>query len=52
MSRVPQGPVLAGVDRAAFVTALADRLRRAGVPVSIGAAAALVEALGSPRRPG
>lgn len=47
MSATP-GPatLLAGVDRAAFVVALARRLREAGVPVSATALAALVEALG------
>ena len=44
--------MLAGVDRAAFATAFADRLRRAGVPVSVGAAAALVEALAVSPPPG
>ncbi len=43
--------ILAGVDRAAFVTAFADRLRRAGVPVTVGAVVALVEALAASPAP-
>ena len=39
------GALLGGVDRAAFVAALAQRLRGAGVPVTMGAMAALSEAL-------
>jgi uncharacterized protein with von Willebrand factor type A (vWA) domain len=39
------GPVLGGVDRAAFAAAFADRLRRAGVLVSVRAVTALVQAL-------
>src|SRR6476469_1964678 len=37
--------MLAGVDRAAFVTALVHRLRRRGVAVGMTSAAAFVEAL-------
>lgn len=39
------GPLLRGVDRAAFVVALAQRLRDAGVPVTMTAMAALANAL-------
>ena len=39
------GPVLAGVDRAAFVTALAGRLRVAGIPVTFTAMASFTAAL-------
>jgi uncharacterized protein with von Willebrand factor type A (vWA) domain len=45
-------PVLSGVDRAAFVTALAERLRHAGVPVTVGAVTALVRALAVSPPPG
>lgn len=48
--RVP-GPLLRAVDRGAFVAALGERLRGAGVPVTFTALAALTEALGlSPPR--
>lgn len=40
------GPLLGGIDRAAFVVALAQRLRSHGVPVTMTAMGALVEALG------
>ncbi|MBA2497684.1 MAG: VWA domain-containing protein [Acidimicrobiia bacterium] len=43
------GTVLAGVDRAAFVVALAQRLRGAGVPVSLAAIEACTGALGTCR---
>jgi len=46
------GPVLSGVDRAAFVTALGERLRHAGVPVTVGAVTALVRALAVSPPPG
>lgn len=39
------GPLLGGIDRAAFVVALAQRLRSHGVPVTMTAMGALVEAL-------
>ena len=39
------GPLLRGVDRAALAVALADRLRRAGVPVTMSAMAAFTDAL-------
>jgi uncharacterized protein len=39
------GPVLAGVDRAAFVVALGHRLRKAGVPVTFTSLAAFTQAL-------
>ena len=38
-------PLLAGVDRAAFVAAFVDRARRAGVPVPLNAQVALSQAL-------
>lgn len=37
--------LIGGVDRAAFVVALADRLRRAGVPVTLRSLAGFTEAL-------
>lgn len=43
----PTGPVLGGVDRAAFVVALTQRLRARGVPVRMSAMAAFAEALGA-----
>ncbi|HET7356740.1 MAG TPA: VWA domain-containing protein [Nocardioidaceae bacterium] len=46
------GPVLSGVDRAAFVTAFGERLRHAGVPVTVGAVTALVRALAVSPPPG
>lgn len=42
------GPVLRPVDRAAFVVALGQRLRRAGVPVTLTAFDACARALGLP----
>lgn len=39
------GPLLGGIDRAAFVVALAQRLRGHGVPVTMTAMASLAEAL-------
>ena len=39
------GPLLRGVDRAAFVAALGQRLREAGVPVSLTALTAFTDAL-------
>ncbi len=41
------GPLLSGVDRAAFVVALGDRLRGAAVPVTLTSLAAFTRALGS-----
>lgn len=41
----PVPPVLAAVDRAAFVVPLGERLREAGVPVSLTSLAALTDAL-------
>lgn len=42
----PTGPaLLVGADRAAFVAALVDRLRRAGLTVSVASAGALARAL-------
>ncbi|MGY4682748.1 hypothetical protein ACWIGG_13350 [Micromonospora aurantiaca (nom. illeg.)] len=38
--------LLRGVDRAAFATAFADRLRRAGVPAGLTEAGDFVRALG------
>jgi uncharacterized protein with von Willebrand factor type A (vWA) domain len=43
---LPRGTVLGSVDRAAFVVALGERLRRAGVPVTFTALGAFTEALG------
>jgi uncharacterized protein with von Willebrand factor type A (vWA) domain len=44
---VPSGPVLRAVDRGAFVVALGERLRSAGVPVTFTALSALTEGLGA-----
>ena len=41
----PGGPVLRAVDRGAFVVALGERLRSAGVPVTFTALSALTEGL-------
>ena len=47
MPSLPQtpGPLLGGADRAVLVTALAQRLRSHGVPVTLGAMAAFADAL-------
>jgi uncharacterized protein len=42
----PTGPLLRAVDRAAFVVALGDRLRRAGVPVTLTALGTFTDAWG------
>jgi uncharacterized protein len=44
---MPGPPPLPGVDRSAFAVALATRLRRAGVPVSLTGAERLTQALGA-----
>lgn len=46
MTPAARAPLLPGVDRAAFAVALVDRLRGAGVRVSAGGPARLVQALG------
>ncbi len=45
MSTSTVGPLLGGVDRAAFVAALARRLRAAGVPVTLTSMVALAQAM-------
>lgn len=42
---VPAGALLGGVDRAALVAALGDRLRRAGVPVTLTSMTTFADAL-------
>ena len=45
MTTSPAGALLRAVDRAAFVVAFGNRLRRAGVPVTFSALTALTDAL-------
>jgi uncharacterized protein len=45
MTATPSGPLLRAVDRAAFVVAFGERLRRAGVPVTFTSLRTLTDAL-------